>query len=68
MPWHWRGPQEHPRSRAEAIEGLSAMPAIQMSRDTDNSYTDALLKPEHQIEQVKSCGYAPLAPNSPHQL
>ena len=43
------------------------MPAIQMSRDTDDSYTDALLNPEHQIEQVKSRGSAPPAPNCPYQ-
>ena len=44
------------------------MLTIQMSRDMDNSYTDALLKPENQIEQVESRGCAPPAPNLQHQL
>jgi len=68
MPRHWRGLQEHPQSRVEAKEEVIAMPAIRVSRETENSYTDPLLKPEHQIEQVKSRGCAPAAPNRPHQL
>ena len=44
------------------------MLAIHMRRDTDNSYTDVVLKSEHQIEQVKSRGCALPAPNRPHQL
>jgi hypothetical protein len=36
MPRHSLGVQEHPRSRAEAKEGVSAMPAIRITRDHPN--------------------------------